>query len=206
MNLILQYNKYFFDSISNNNFLQKKKWILFFSILNNNYITSEFNFSKTKKDEYKNLIVIFLTLVKKRFTHCAVPVWLTGRYDTPLVISYFLPTLLPRVLRIWERVFYFQAFFTLHSFLLVSRLPWGRQFNLKASRVSRWSSKHSPGPTICWNHSNPQKFYMSRLYLRGRAALPWNINLYWELALWNVSFEMFASHEIWTLFTDRQTC
>ena len=51
---------------------------------------------------------------------------------------------LPRVLRIWESIFYSQAFFTLHSFLLVSRPPWGRQFNLKVSRVSCWFSKHSP--------------------------------------------------------------
>ena len=64
---------------------------------------------------------------------------------------------LPRVLRIWESVFYSRAFFTLHSFLLVSRHPWGRQFNLKVSRPSCWSSKHSPGPAICLNHNNPQK-------------------------------------------------
>ena len=43
---------------------------------------------------------------------------------------------LPRVLRIWESIFYSQAFFTLHSFLLVSRPPWGRQFNLKVSKAS----------------------------------------------------------------------
>ena len=47
---------------------------------------------------------------------------------------------------------YSQAFFTLHSFLLVSRPRWGWQFNLKASRASCWSSKHSPGPAICLNH------------------------------------------------------
>ena len=32
----------------------------------------------------------------------------------------------------------------------------GRQFNLKVSRASCGSSKHSPGPTLCLNHSNPQ--------------------------------------------------
>ena len=31
---------------------------------------------------------------------------------------------LPRVLRIWESIFYSQVFFTLQSFLLALRLPW----------------------------------------------------------------------------------
>ena len=99
--------------------------------------------------------------------------------------------------------FTLRRYFTLHSFLLVLRPPWGRQFNLNVSRASCWSSKHSPSPTICLNHSNPQKFYTGRFYLRGRASQSRNINLYRELALPNVSFEMFASHGIWTLFTDR---
>ena len=58
------------------------------------------------------------------------------------------------------------AFFTLHSFLLVSRLPWGRQFNIKVIRASCCSSKHSPGPAICLNHSNPQMRYGGWFYLR----------------------------------------
>ena len=45
---------------------------------------------------------------------------------------------LPRVLRIRESVFYSQAFFTLHSFLLVLRSSWGRQFNLNVSSGSCW--------------------------------------------------------------------
>ena len=62
--------------------------------------------------------------------------------------SLALPTnLLPRVLRIWEGVFYFQTFFTLHSFLLLSRPPQAGQFTLKGSRASCWSLRHSPGPT-----------------------------------------------------------
>ena len=65
--------------------------------------------------------------------------------------------LVPRVLRIWESVFYSQALFTLRSFLLVLRPSRGRQFNRKVTRASRRSSKHSPGPAICLNHNNPQK-------------------------------------------------
>ena len=60
-----------------------------------------------------------------------------------------------QVLWIWESVFYYQAFLTLHSFLLVSRLPWGRQFNLKVSRASCWSLKHSPAVIIHLSHNNP---------------------------------------------------
>ena len=57
---------------------------------------------------------------------------------------------LPGVLRIWESIFDSQAFFTVQSFLFFfSRLPWGQQFNRKVSRVSYWSSKHRPSPTIC---------------------------------------------------------
>ena len=91
----------------------------------------------------------------------------------------------PWVLRIWESIFYSQEFFTLHSFLLVLRLPWGRQFKLKFSRDSCWSSKHSPGLAICLNHSNLQKRYGSRFYLRVTAG--WLRN------------EESASNGIWTL-------
>ena len=93
---------------------------------------------------------------------------------------------LPRVLRIWESVFYCQAFSTLHSFLLVLRLPWGQQFNLKVSRILCWSLKHSPGSAICLNHSNPQKRYGGRFYLRVTAD--------------RLSNEESASYGIWTLF------
>ena len=74
--------------------------------------------------------------------------------------------ILPRVLRISESAFYSQAFFTLHSFLLVSRPPWGWQFNLKVSRASCWFSNHSHGPAICFNHNNPQKELYWWVYLR----------------------------------------
>ena len=91
-----------------------------------------------------------------------------------------------RVLRIWESVFYSQAFFTLHSFLLFLRLPWDRQFNLKASRASSWSLRHSPSSAICLNHNNPQKRYRGKFYL-------------WFTAGWLC--EESAPHTIRTLFT-----
>ena len=48
------------------------------------------------------------------------------------------------VLLIWESDFYSKPFFNVHSFLLVSRVPWSQQFNLKVRRASCWSSKHCP--------------------------------------------------------------
>ena len=41
---------------------------------------------------------------------------------------------------------------------------------LKVSRASCWSLKHSPGRTICFDHSNPLKRYGARLYLRVTAG------------------------------------
>ena len=46
-----------------------------------------------------------------------------------------------------------------------------------------------------------QKRYIGRFYLMVRAAQSWNINLYGELVLRNISFKIFAPFEIWTLFT-----
>ena len=57
---------------------------------------------------------------------------------------------LPRVLRIWESVFYSQVFFIQHSFLLVSRPPWGWQFNLKVSRVLCNRRKIAPVQLFAW--------------------------------------------------------
>ena len=68
------------------------------------------------------------------------------------------------------------------------------QFNVQISRALCWSSKHSLDSTICLNHSNPQKIYTGRFYLRARAGQSRNINLYGELVLPNTSLEMFASY------------
>ena len=50
------------------------------------------------------------------------------------------------------------------------RFPGSPQFNIKVSRASWWSSKHSPNPTIRLNHNNPQKSYGGRFYLRVTAG------------------------------------
>ena len=100
-----------------------------------------------------------------------------------------------------------RAFFTIKHFLPCTPSCYFqgflvcRQFNLKVNRASCWSSKHSPGPTICLNHSNLRKIYMGRLYLRVKTDQSRSINLYGKLVLGNICFEMFASYGIWTLFT-----
>ena len=88
--------------------------------------------------ELKNLIVIFTDFerIKNSFPRNSMT------YGTPChAIGYFVflgspcylqdampcqwsSSDLPRVLRIWESIFYSQAFFTLHFFLLVLKLPW----------------------------------------------------------------------------------
>ena len=57
-----------------------------------------------------------------------------------------------------------------HQLRCFQGFPGSWQFNFKVSRASCWSSKHSLGPTICLNHSNPQKRYTGRFYLRARLA------------------------------------
>ena len=61
--------------------------------------------------------------------------------------------------------------------------------------------KHSPVPTICLNHSNPQKINMWWVLFKARAGRSRNTNFHRELVLRNVSFEISASYGIWTLFT-----
>ena len=81
-----------------------------------------------------------------------------------------------------------RAFFTLRHFLSYT-LSWCfqgfagiLQFSLIVCRTSRWSSKHSPGPTICLNYNNPQKRSSGRLYFRAMTgqlhneeSAPWRI-------------------------------
>ena len=65
----------------------------------------------------------------------------------------------------FRKRFLLSGIFYLHSVLLPSRPPWCQQFNLKGSRASCWSSKHSPGSTIASNYNNPQKKHTGRFHL-----------------------------------------
>ena len=66
-----------------------------------------------------------------------------------------------------------KAFFTLRHFLpscpsCFLGLPWGRLFNLKASRASCWSLKHSHG--FVWIPTIHISFVCCLLYLKVRAS------------------------------------
>ena len=129
--------------------------------------------------QVKNLAVNLLTL-KKSKTPFGEPLWPTGCHAMPLVILFFGVTMLlagrhaiPVV--IWwttasatdlREVFLLSGVFYLTLLPVVfSGLPWGQQFNLKVSKASCWSSKHSPAQAICLKHHNPQKRYTDRFYL-----------------------------------------
>ena len=83
-----------------------------------------------------------------------------GHFDFLLSLCYLKDTIpsqwsssdfLLWALRIWESFFYSQAFFTLPSFLLVLRSPWGRQFNLNISRASCWYFRNiAPVRLFAW--------------------------------------------------------
>ena len=60
----------------------------------------------------------------------------------------------------FERVFLLSGVFHLALLSAFSRISQGWKFNLKVSRTSCWSSKHSRSPTICLNHDNPHNIYM----------------------------------------------
>ena len=129
--------------------------------------------------------VVVVHFISRLLCHVTgTPPWLLwpmkASTSSELYPDYFwLPLLfhLARALRFWVGVIYPQAFFTLRSFTdifdstcVYQGLPGSRQFFLEVCRASYWSSKHRPGPSVCLIHSNPQKIYTGRFYLRVRAA------------------------------------
>ena len=87
-------------------------------------LTSYFTDSIQSKTPFGRASVTYGTLCHGRgyFVFLLSPCYLQ---DT-MPCQWSSSDVLPQVLRIWESVFYSQAFFTLHSFLLVSRPSWGR--------------------------------------------------------------------------------
>ena len=92
--------------------------------------------------------------------HCALPVWLTGRYATPLVTSYFPPNSCYHECYGFER-----AFFTLKHSLPYTPSCFFQGFSTWRLAGLNADLGNCPDPTICLNHSNPQKFYAGRFYL-----------------------------------------
>ena len=107
-------------------------------------------------------------------------------YRTPCHVSGQLVIFIPRVLQIWESVFYSQGFFPLHSFLLVLRPPWGRQFSLNISRAS------------CWYFRN---IVLARLFIWITTIHNKKIRVTFMYGLRPAKYEYNVSYDIWTLFT-----
>ena len=63
-----------------------------------------------------------------------------------------------------------RAFLPYTPYCWFQGFPGSRQFNLKVSRASCWSSKNSSGTTISLNRNTPQKSYSGRSYLRVTAG------------------------------------
>ena len=67
-----------------------------------------------------------------------------------------------QVVRIWERLFYSQVVFTLLSFQLVSRPPWGQQFNLKLAGLHIDLRNIAPAQLFVWITTIHKKGYSGR--------------------------------------------
>ena len=71
----------------------------------------------------------------------------------------------PRVLQIWESLFYPQVLFTLHYFpkfgttCFYQGFPGSRQFFLEGCRASHWGSKHRLDQFVCLKHTVLSKRY-----------------------------------------------
>ena len=62
------------------------------------------------------------------------------------------------------------AVLTQPAFIKASLEVGSSSLKLAGLRALYWSLKHRPDLTVCLIHSNPQKIYMGRFYLRVRAA------------------------------------
>ena len=121
-------------------------------------------------------------------SHWTAPAWLMGCHAIPLVTNYFPPNPVTVNATDLRECLLLSGIFYLALLPAVFKASLGAGSSTSRSAgASCWSSKHSPSLTICLNHSNPQKIYMARFYLRVRACQSWNINLFGELVLQNTS-------------------
>ena len=115
---------------------------------------------------YKLIILIYFFFahdeIKLTYLLTYLPCYLQDTMPCQRSSSNFLP----RLLRIWESVFYSQAFFTLHSFVLVLKRTWDRQFNLNISRASCWYFRNiAPVRLFVWITTIHDKIYRGNFYL-----------------------------------------
>ena len=95
---------------------------------------------------------------------------------------------LPRVLRVWESVFYSQAFFTLHSFLLLQGFPGTGSSNSELARLHADLRNIASTQLLVWITTIHKRFICGRFYLRARDGHPRNIKLHGKLVLQSISF------------------
>ena len=105
-----------------------------------------------------------------------------------------------QVLWIWESTFYSQSFFTWHSFLLFQGFPGASSSTSKLAELQSDLRNIAPARLFVWITAIHKRYICGRFYLRARTGQSRNINLHEELVLQNISFEIFASYGIWTLF------
>ena len=167
-------NKLISDPFPLRYFLSAQKRCLFcFCSLICVFVLSVCAKSFCKKKTYQ----LFLLALNSQKIPLGETLWLMGHHAMPEVILFFIIAMLltghhamqwsssglPWVLRICENVFYSQAFFTLHSFLLVSRPPWGQTFNIEASRVScLYFQNIGPARLFLWIITIQKKVYKGR--------------------------------------------
>ena len=123
------------------------------------------------------------------------PVLLMAHYATPVVT--WLSTMSGADLR---EHFLLSDVFYLALFSAFSRLPWGDSSASKLARhhANLWNI--APAQLFFWTKVIHKRFICGRFYLKARSGKSWNINLHGELVLRNISFEIFTSDKIWTLF------
>ena len=123
----------------------------------------------------KNFLAIFADTKLSKTPFRETP-WLTGRHVTPSVTLFFIITVLLTghhampVLRILKQRLLLSDLFYLT--LLPAGFKAQPQFNLKVSRTSHWSSKHSPARLFVWITTIHKRITLVSLYLSVMAGRP----------------------------------
>ena len=122
--------------------------------------------------------------------------WFMGHYATPVVTWW--STASATDLR--------DHFFTLRRFLpctpsLFQNFPGVGSSASKLAVLHADLRKMAPARLFVWITTIHKRFICGRFYLTARSGQSQNITLHGELVLRNISFEIFASYRIWTLFT-----
>ena len=104
----------------------------------------------------------------------------------------------------FERAFFpLRRFFTLHSFLPFQGFPGAGSSTSKLPGVHTDLQNIAPARLFAWITAIHKSFTCARFYLKATNGQTRNINLHGKLVLRNISFEIFASYRIWTLFAIR---